>query len=999
MGSWNESKLSVRAGCRAAAATAAIHSDESTTRSACARKSVLRALALTVVLACAALGLAAASPARANSVAVKKAAASAATTVAATASPSDGFSFVARLGSGAPQSGALAGWLLPFLKVEVCAGTESCDRVVATLTAASPASERLRVEKPGEPDAHFFTVFHGDKPLAEGSYRLRVQAGPTLLGYRDLMVSSGARPGGDPYVIRPSSSLPVGFRILEQPYWGNLSVLSVEPGSAPAGSVVGLSAATSITPSGRLGLLVGGQAAPVRADPLGGFVAGVPLFFDPRTNWTAPPSGAVDLLLFADGIPVAAGRKALTITALQPAPGSMEDVRLALDGIVNAFDRIADAAALESGVQQQWLSSVSFAAVQLLNGKDPGSLASTLKATDPAARRLLDALFAGSGAMVGLQQYEQMISYVADGFDEGAQLTGLHRLAAFRTLQAQPALLSTATSDVQLAKDMQFYEVVKLFGNTVIGPTSATWGLFIGNIEGLLGLVSTVPGAQAVRATGALLSVLDFAFNKIYVGLLPARVTELELTVAGSLLAPGESTDAFLHLTAVNDPPSIGFEDFVSQILAIAGVPETPSTISTFKQVTVLFLGFVHGQLISYASDHPQLHMTTDIASMPALSWETTIHDTRLVERRSNTPTVIEGLPGAVNWKAAAGASGDGVIFARTAFGPEALLISLPPGVEYTPGAFGVDNLMNSNNVTVHVSGAPGIGVTVSPRPNSVVTGSLTQFTAGVTGTPNTAVAWSATCGEIAENGLYTAPSAAGICSVTATSVADPSSSDTANFNVVMNDVVQATILACDTGSALTCSPGHGNMSWIDLGPQSLLSGDVIAPLGSAVTVGSQDFTTCDLAEPTNCIEQSIKVELSKPTSTTVRIAIRFVSTGDLALARLARTILFLKLQTPGPGDFSVHEEGKALSPTYHTFAPAPYRLYPVRGLRTEPSLGKINPFDPKPVWDGGFGTGQSTAVLQVAPDGNATPAIGWNGTIEITLEWLGCPWPSCATL
>jgi hypothetical protein len=637
-----------------------------------------------------------------------------------------------------------------------------------------------------------------------------------------------------------------------------------------------------------------------------------------------------------------------------------------------------------------------------VNGNDPRSLRERLAGSDAAEVRLLDAWAAGSGLLAALQQYEQAISYVADGFHDGGRTVALHRLAALRNVQASATAAASEPftsypTDVDLAKKMQLYEVVKLFGETVIGPTAQTWGLYVGTIAGGLGLAGVnLPVATYV---GAVLSVLDFAVNKIYLGLLPARVTEFELALASAQLAPGETTDAFLHLTVVNDPPSIGIQDFIGLILTGLGLPEAPEIESlreAFTQAASFFVQLIQTNVSAYAGGCPGCNLDIDVASMPALRWKTTIHDPRLVERRTSTPSVIQGRTDQVNWKARENASGDEEIFAHTAFGPEVLLIPVPSIIGYTPGAFGVDNDTTSNILTVHVSSAPGIGVTVAPRPNSVVTGSLTRFTAGVTGIPNTAVAWSATCGEITESGLYTAPSTAGICSVTATSVADANESDTALFNVVLNDVVQATILACDTGSVLTCSPGHGNVSWIEVGGELFLGGDLIAPLGSAATFGPKDFTACDPADTTNCVSQSIKVELSKPTSTTVRIAIRFVSTGDLSLASLARAILYLRLQTPGPGDFRVHEEGKALLPTYPTFAAVPYRLAPVRGVRTESSLGKINPFDPKPVWDGSFGTGRSTAVLQVAPDLYSTPSIGWDGTIEITLEWLGCPWPSC---
>ncbi len=91
------------------------------------------------------------------------------------------------------------------------------------------------------------------------------------------------------------------------------------------------------------------------------------------------------------------------------------------------------------------------------------------------------------------------------------------------------------------------------------------------------------------------------------------------------------------------------------------------------------------------------------------------------------------------------------------------------------------------------------ITVTVSaPQGQNVVGVTLTlQFTAKVTGTDNTAVTWSldqsgvactAACGTLSSNGLYTAPSTPPVpakVDITATSVANPTKSDTLEITVL----------------------------------------------------------------------------------------------------------------------------------------------------------------------------------------------------------------------
>jgi hypothetical protein len=74
--------------------------------------------------------------------------------------------------------------------------------------------------------------------------------------------------------------------------------------------------------------------------------------------------------------------------------------------------------------------------------------------------------------------------------------------------------------------------------------------------------------------------------------------------------------------------------------------------------------------------------------------------------------------------------------------------------------------------------------VAVLPPTATVPAGTTTPFSATVTGTPNHTVAWSATGGTIAPDGTYKAGSTPGTYTVTATSQADPSASDTATVTV-----------------------------------------------------------------------------------------------------------------------------------------------------------------------------------------------------------------------
>ena len=81
--------------------------------------------------------------------------------------------------------------------------------------------------------------------------------------------------------------------------------------------------------------------------------------------------------------------------------------------------------------------------------------------------------------------------------------------------------------------------------------------------------------------------------------------------------------------------------------------------------------------------------------------------------------------------------------------------------------------------------GTPGpVSVGVSPGSVTVQPGATQQFTATVTGAANNAVTWTATGGSISTSGLYTAGTAAGSFTATATSVQDPTKNASATITI-----------------------------------------------------------------------------------------------------------------------------------------------------------------------------------------------------------------------
>jgi hypothetical protein len=76
------------------------------------------------------------------------------------------------------------------------------------------------------------------------------------------------------------------------------------------------------------------------------------------------------------------------------------------------------------------------------------------------------------------------------------------------------------------------------------------------------------------------------------------------------------------------------------------------------------------------------------------------------------------------------------------------------------------------------------VTITISPTSATLAPGATQQFTATVTGTPDTRVSWSASGGSVTQAGLFTAPATAGQYTVTAASVAAPSKQASATVTV-----------------------------------------------------------------------------------------------------------------------------------------------------------------------------------------------------------------------
>lgn len=129
--------------------------------------------------------------------------------------------------------------------------------------------------------------------------------------------------------------------------------------------------------------------------------------------------------------------------------------------------------------------------------------------------------------------------------------------------------------------------------------------------------------------------------------------------------------------------------------------------------------------------------------------------------------SVSGGSDTSIRWIASSGSiSTDGLFTAPT----------VSTDTDITVTATSAANSAVTGSVAVHVMHGTKVSLTISPSRTAVNSGEPVQFQATVTGTPNTAVTWTASAGTITPQGLFTAPVVTSDTNVVviAKSVADP---------------------------------------------------------------------------------------------------------------------------------------------------------------------------------------------------------------------------------
>ncbi len=232
------------------------------------------------------------------------------------------------------------------------------------------------------------------------------------------------------------------------------------------------------------------------------------------------------------------------------------------------------------------------------------------------------------------------------------------------------------------------------------------------------------------------------------------------------------------------------------------------------------------------------------------------------------TATVTGTSNTAVTWSATAGSiSSSGLYTAPSTAGT------------YTVTATSAADTTKSASATVNVT-APGVSISITPASATLLPGGTQQFTANVSGTSNTGVAWKATGGTVTTTGLYTAPTTAGSYTVTATSVADSTKSALATVTVssiaVLISPTSASLLTGGTKQFTATVSGTTNTSvnWSTTGGTISYLGYYTAPS----TAGTYTVTATSAADTTKSATATVTV--SAPIQHTVSLSWTDSSSG-----------------------------------------------------------------------------------------------------------------------
>ncbi|MGC2321672.1 MAG: hypothetical protein WA463_03480 [Terriglobales bacterium] len=406
------------------------------------------------------------------------------------------------------------------------------------------------------------------------------------------------------------------------------------------------------------------------------------------------------------------------------------------------------------------------------------------------------------------------------------------RVSAFGSGASAPVTVSVAVlpsaASLKGGKSQQFNANVSGTSNTSVawkasGGTVASNGLFTAPMN---------PGSYVVTAT----SMADTTKSASAPVTVTATTTAVTISPASASLTTGGAQQF-----AANIPVTW---TATSGTISTSGLYLAPAVAGTYTVTATSVADSTQSASATVTVTAPQTVAVSVKPGSASLATGGTQQFTATVTGSSNT---------AVTWSATGGSiSTSGLFTAPSTAG------------SFTVTATSAADSTKSASATVTVS-APVVSVTISPVSASMLTGGTQTFTAGVTGSSNTSVTWSATGGSISLGGTYTAPSTAGTFTVKATSAADTTKSASATVTVSAQTV--AVSISPGTASlapsatqqftaTVTGSTGSTAVTWTASGGTISAGGLYTAPSSA----GTFSVTAISVADPTKSAAANVSV-------------------------------------------------------------------------------------------------------------------------------------------
>lgn len=301
-----------------------------------------------------------------------------------------------------------------------------------------------------------------------------------------------------------------------------------------------------------------------------------------------------------------------------------------------------------------------------------------------------------------------------------------------------------------------FLNVYWVTGCLVVGvrvePRSLVWGGVNLGSSGIPKAVTfTNLGSSPIAINGVAVSgtnAADFLISNNTCGATLAASSSCNVTVTFTPSAAGARQAALTFNHS-------GFDS--SQSVSLSGTATGKISTLTLTPQTLSFGSIDIGSATAAQTVTLQSDGTTTI-SIGAVA----IAGTDPADFSISSNTCGSSLPGSSNCSI-------GILFKPSAAGPRTATLTISDSASGSPHQV---TLSGSGNMPVTV-------LSIAPTNPTVVVNGTLQFTA------TTSVTWTATCGTISKAGLFTAPSSAGSCTVTATGAATNPPSISTSVNVI----------------------------------------------------------------------------------------------------------------------------------------------------------------------------------------------------------------------